>query len=192
MKHPGTYKVTIAYEPNPPLGESQIGFDADHSVVLFDEVLPEDYLKTIPKKFWAGWTSFICYSFDDDAIFSFDRLIRVENGKIRIYPGQVQPEAQKRFNLKADQIYLGVVEGKRFYWTKSRPEKIYFFEDGQNPRKIYQIKLDERVTEPLGISKGNPTGDLALEAAAKPIRRTSTPRVIQWFVINFKEAMPIE
>ena len=192
MNHPGTFKVSIAFDPDPPLGESPIGFDENRSVVLYEETLSDGYIKTIPKNFWGGWTSFLCFSFDKNELFSFDRLIRVEDGKIRIYPGQVQTEARKRFGLKNDQIYLGAVEGKRFYWIKEHPGVVYFFEDGQEPRRVYQLRLDTRITEPLGMAKGNPQGDFALEAAAKPIRRTATPRIIQWFALNCKDAEPVK
>jgi hypothetical protein len=188
MDHPGTYRVAISYDPNPPLDSTPMGHVPGQSVLVCQDVLTTAHLKSIRSEFWGGWTSFLCYSFDTQELFSFNNLIRLEQGKPRIYPDSAQFEARSRFGLGPDQLYLGVVDGRRFYWVKGRPREVLFFKDGEAPRRLYRWKLDRRVAEPLGIAKGNPAGDFALRAVAHPRWLSLRGRSLTWFVLNERQA----
>jgi hypothetical protein len=181
----------LAIDPNPPLGEGIPGYVKGKGIILHQEILSEEYRNSIPSKWWTG-SFFNVYSFDDHSVFNSSGLLRLEEGHLRIYPWEAQKIAHQEFKLPENALYLGVVSAYRFYWIKGHPRYVYAFKVGEQPRKLLRFKLDKRVTEPLGIAKGEPEGDLALRAVAKPIRWSPSPRIIPWFVLNFKDTESVK
>jgi hypothetical protein len=171
------------YEGTGGFDESDLG-----TRVLLKEKLAPEYLKEFDPRFWNGWVSTRLYSFGENAAFSRQDLYRIEKGHIRIYPGRVPAEAKKTYGLAEGQTFLGAFDGNVFYWNAGQPQAIEF----RSGTKVYRFKLPKRVTEPLGMAKGEPKGDLALFAVAKPTTFFHvTPRTLDWFILNFKDAEPL-
>jgi hypothetical protein len=168
------YNVTDGYDPNNP-----------KTRIILQEKLTPEYRKGFDPRFWNGWVSQRIYSFGKNAAFAGRDLFRIEQGHIRIYPERVPAEAKKAYGLTEGQIFLGAFDGRVFYWNAGQPQAIEFRSGTQS----YRIKLPKRVTEPLGMAKGEPKGDLALYAVAKPTTFFHVaPRTIDWFILNFKDA----
>jgi len=69
------------------------------------------------------------------------------------------------------------------------PREVFF----RSANHTYRFKLNKRVTEPLGMAKGDPKGDLALYAVMMPRGWFSfTPRTLEWAILNWKDAERIE
>jgi hypothetical protein len=179
---------TVAFACNLTPGyDVTTGFDdrdPDSRIILKEKLTPE-YLKEFDPRFWAGWVTQRIYSFGKNAAFSGRDLFRIEQGHIRIYPGRVPAEAKKTYGLTEGQTFLGAFDGRVFYWNAGQPQAIEF----RSGTQAYRIKLAKRVTEPLGMAKGDPKGDLALYAVAKPTTLFHVaPRTMDWFILNFKDA----
>lgn len=179
---------TVAFACNLNPGyDVTVGFDdrAPETRVILKEKLTSEYLKGFDPGFWAGWVTLRIFSFAENAAFSREDLYRIEQGHIRIYPGRVPAEAKKTYGLTEGQIFLGAFDGRIFYWNAGQPQAIEF----RSGIQVYRFKLPKRVTEPLGMAKGEPKGDLALYAVAKPATFFHVaPRTLDWFILNFKEA----
>jgi len=155
------------------------------NITILQEKLAPDYVGTLPRKFWAGWTTLGLFSFDTDAAFDGRDLYRIEKGHIRIYPYIAQQEARKRYGLREDEVFLGAFDGRVFYWVKGQPRAVYFRAGNQ----IRRFQLGRRITEPLGMAKGDPKGDLALYTVMLPSGWFSTtPRTLGWVVLDLKDA----
>lgn len=162
--------------------------DPDTKVILKETLTPE-YEKTIPSRYWSGWLALRLYSFDANTAFDESSLYRIENGHLRIYPYAAQREARKRYQLNEGTIFLGAFEGRIFYWIKDHPQEVYF----RSADRTYRFKLPKRITEPLGMAKGDPKGDLALWAVMMPARRFSiSPRTLDWALLNIADAELID
>jgi hypothetical protein len=180
------YTVAFAYNVRPDfLLSAGFGTDADSKIILKETLTPE-YVSTFPGNFWAGWRTIGLFSFDQNTAFDGRDLYRIEDGHIRIYPHQAGPEARKRYSLQENQIFLGAFDQRVFYWEKDKPRVVYFKTENEN--KVFSYTLHKRVTEPLGMSKGNPKGDLALRAVVKPKGWYPSPRTFEWIVLNVKDA----
>jgi hypothetical protein len=156
--------------------------------ILRKETLSPEYVKSFPITYWSSGTTTNLYSFGDNAAFVDDDLYRIEDGHIRIYLDAAQQEARKRYGLQKDQIFLGAFDGRVFFWEQDKPQDAYF----RTAAHTYRFKLHERVTKPLGMSKGDPDGDLALRAVVKPsVSWYPSPRTFEWIVLNFKDAKQI-
>jgi len=178
-----TMAFACELEPGFPLEAAYI--ESPHSRIIFKETLPPDYVKTLPSNFWAGWTSTGVFSFGENAVFEGHTLYRIEDGHIKIYPHAAQEEARKRYGLSNDQTFLGAFDNRVFYWKKGQPRSVYFQASGH----IYRFKLRKGVTQPLGIAKGDPKGDLALRAVVKPSAAWyPSPRTFDWIMLNINEA----
>jgi|GEM_PF-2084438 hypothetical protein len=179
---------TVAFVCNLNSGfDGTYGFNdrAPETRVILKEKLTPENLKGFDPRFWNGWVSKRIYSFGENAAFSGRTLFRIEQGHIRIYPGRVPAEAKKTYGLTEGQTFLGAFDGRVFYWNASQPQAIEF----RSGTQVYRFKLPKRVTEPLGMAKGEPKGDLALYAVAKPATFFHVaPRTLDWFILNFKEA----
>ena len=158
--------------------------DPDSQIILKETLKPE-YAESFGARWWSGWTSLGLFSFDVDAAFDGSNLYRIEKGHIRIYPKAALQEARKRYQLEENQIFLGAFEGRAFYWVKDHPREAYF----RMANHTYRFKLPKRITEPLGMAKGDPDGDLALYAVGMPKGWLSTtPRTLGWTVLNVRDA----
>ena len=182
--------IALACDLKPDFGLTN-GFaenDPETQIIL-KETLTPDYLRQLDSRFWAGWIARRLFSFGEDAAFSHGDLYRIEQGHIRIYPGKARSDARKTYGLTPSQNFLGAFDGRIFYWTQDQPLEVRF----QSGTQTYRFKLDKRVTEPLGMAKGDPKGDLALFAVAKPSSLFHVaPRTMDWFVLNLKDAEPLQ
>ncbi len=181
-----TCTIVIAYNRNPgfPVVSGYLQNDP-LTVTLHRETLTPEFEKTLPPKFWSGWLSLGLFSFDTDAAFDGRDLYRIEKGHIRIYPYIAQQEARKQYGLRENEIFLGAFDGKVFYWVKGQPRAVYFRAGNQ----IRRFQLGKRVTEPLGMARGDPKGDLALYTVMLPSGWFSTtPRTLGWLVLDLKDA----
>jgi len=188
--HEPHYTVAFACNLKPGffVSAAYLNDDPDTKIIQKELIAPE-YEKTFPPYFWSGWTTKGLFSFDRDAAFDGSNLYRIERGHIRIYPRMALQEARKRYQLKDDHIFLGAFEGRVFYWIKDQPKAVYF----RAANHTYRFKLQKRVTEPLGMAKGDPRGDLALYTVMMPAGWFSTtPRTLDWVILNVKEAERIE
>jgi len=164
-------------------------YGAPDTKIILKELIPLEKDKTLPPHFWSGWTTKGLFSFETDAAFDGRNLFRIENGHIRIYPRIAMEEARRRYQLKDDHLFLGAFEGRVFYWVKGHPREVFF----RSADHTYRFRLQKRVTEPLGMAKGDPKGDLALYAVMMPRGWFSfTPRTLEWAVLNVKDAERIE
>lgn len=189
-----TPKITalIACRMNPgyPHGGSFLeSHESINTIIIAKETFSQKNIDDMGGKFFNGWSSRVLYSLSPDMAFAYQDLYTVENGHIRIYPGQAQTEARKRFRLKDDQVFLGAFENRVYFWVRGKPTEVLF----RTSDHLYRLRLNRRVTEPLGMSKGDPDGDLALFRVAKPKGCISmSPRSVGWDVLNLKEAERIE
>ena len=89
-------------------------------------------------------------------------------------------------------VYLGAVEGKRFFWIEGNP-LLYMF-SGEDARvKLAQIKLPKEFRRPLGIANGRPLGEWALLSVFKSKGMFApVPNEIHWLVLHAKELQPTE
>jgi hypothetical protein len=153
--------------------------------IILQEELATEYLKGFDPRFWNGLTTRRIYSFGEDAAFSGQDLYRIEQGHIRIHPGRVPAEAKKTYGLTEGQTFLGAFDGRVFYWNAGQPQAVHF----QSGTQVYRFKLPERVTEPLGMARGEPKGDLALYAEAKQAASLHmASRTCDWFILDLKDA----
>jgi hypothetical protein len=179
-----TVAVACNLKPGYDITEGFDASDPDTRIIL-KETLTKEYRKQFDSRFWAGWLARRLYSFGEDAAFADGDLFRIEQGHIRIYPGKARSEARKTYGLAQSQNFLGAFDGKVFYWTQGQPQEIRF----QSGTQTYRFKLGKRVTEPLGMAKGDPKGDLALFVVAKPGAWFHVaPRTMEWVVLNLKDA----
>jgi len=178
--------IVIAYHQHPgfPMASGFLKNDPQ-TVIVHQETLDPEYEKTIPSRFWSGWTSLELFSFDKDAAFDGRDLYRIEKGHLRIYPYVAQAEARRRYGLKENEIFLGAFDGRAFYWVKGQPRTVYVRSGSQ----VRRFELGKRVTEPLGMAKGDPKGDLALHTVMLPAGFFSfSPRTLGWVVLDLKDA----
>jgi len=178
--------MVIAYNRSPgfPMVSGYLQNDPQ-TVIVHQETLDPGYEKTIPPRFWSGWLSMGLFSFGTDAAFDGRNLYRIEQGHLRIYPYVAQEEARRRYGLKEDEIFLGAFDGRAFYWTKGQPRTVYV----RSGNQVRRFELGKRVTEPLGMAKGDPKGDLALHAVMRPSGFFSfSPRTLGWIVLDLKDA----
>ena len=155
--------------------------------ILFKETLSPEYRKTLPSNFFIGSPDCCLFSFGPNKAFFFNRLLAIEDGHIRIYPGQTQPEARKVYGLSANQMFIGAFEGRFYWWVKGKPREVFFRADNHT----FKFTLHKRVTEPLGMAKGDPEGDLALDTVVIPKGWYPSPRTFEWIILNFKDAKRI-
>lgn len=181
------HTAILALDPNPPLGEGTPGYIPGKTSILFQDVLSPEEVGQIPAKWWTG-SQFNVFSFDDHSVFRRGSLFRIVSNHIRIYPGASQVTARKEFGFSESEIYLGLVSGFRFYWVKNDPRHVYFYKSGEQPRVVHYFTLKKGVREPLGMSRGNPVGDLALQVVSIPRGWSQSPRIIEWITLNFKDA----
>jgi len=147
--------------------------------------MTNDYICSLPNNFFNGWNSCGLFSFDDHSAFADSTVFRVENGHLRIYQGKKQEWAQKQYGLKVDEIFLGAFGGNTFFWKENQPQYVFYISQSHT----YRFKTHSRVTEPLGMSRGEPKGDLALRAVVKPKSWFyPSPRTFEWIILNFKDA----
>lgn len=106
-------------------------------------------------------------------------------GHIRIFPYAALPEARRIYSLPESNIFLGAFNGRVFYWEKDAPQAVYFRSDNHT----YCFKLPKGVKTPLGMSKGDPKGDLALYAVVRrPGWFTISSWTHDWIVLNLRDA----
>ena len=183
---PYTFVFSCDLYPGFPLGSG--GF-SKYDPVILKETLTQKYRNTLPKNYFNGFATANLYSFSKDKAFSYQDLFAIENGHIRIYPNRAQPEAHKVYGLSPDQIFLGAFEGRIYWWVKDKPRQVFFRD---STRHTFTFPLHDRVTKPLGMSKGNPDGDIALNTVVIPKGWYPAPHTLEWIVLNFKDAKPID
>jgi hypothetical protein len=177
--------VLIACNLDPGYSHADYSAKDLNTQVIAKETLTPEYEKTIPSRYWSGWLAMGLFSFDVNAAFDETNLYRIEKGHIRIYPFVAQQEARKRYRLPENSTFLGAFDGRIFYWIKDHPREVFF----RSADRLYRFMLQKRVTEPLGMAKGDPKGDLALWAVMMPSGWFSTtPRTLDWAILNVRDA----
>ena len=187
-------KVVIGYDPapTPEMSELPYQYVEGYTKVLYRTTLEEGEIKSLPLNFWNGWISRMCFSFDKHALFDGTNLFRVKNGKISVLAGQAQAEARRCFGLSHDQIYLGCIEYRHFYYIKSEHHKVYYSAMSNGSRRVYCLKTPERALDLFGVARGDAAGDVVVWASAKPLRMTGSPSVPAWFILNLRSETVVE
>jgi hypothetical protein len=187
-EHPFTFALACNLNPGYSI-QIEAPEGGPNVQVILKESFTQEYVNSLPSNFFGGWFSLGLFSFDEDAAFEGRTLIRIEHGHIRIYPGIALQEARNRYQLKENEIFLGAFDGRIFFWIKDQPQAVYF----KSAKHTYRFKLSKRVTEPLGMAKGDPKGDLALYTVMLPAGWFSfTPRTVGWLVLNVKDAERVD
>jgi hypothetical protein len=78
-------------------------------------------------------------------------LYRLINGKLQI-GNDVQSEASRLYGLERNDLFLGYIDGRIFYWHTDVPSLVYWRNNGKP--EIHSIKLPRGVTEVYGVTKG--------------------------------------
>lgn len=180
------YTVAIACNINPGYFLSA-GFseESPNSQILARETFTQSYVNSFPPNYWSGGVTKNLYSFGDEEAFDGRDLYKLEDGHIKIFPRLAQKVAKERYSLQKNHVFLGSFEGRIYFWIKNDPHSIYFKSSGD----IYRFKLHSRVVEPVGMSKGDPVGDIALRAVVRPASKLyPSPRTFEWIVLNIKDA----
>ena len=162
--------------------------EGPNSPIILKETLSPEYRKTLPFNFFGGWSDHLLFSFGPNKAFHDKDLFAIEDSHIRIYPGQTQAEARKVYGLSTNQMFLGAFEGRFYWWVKGKPREVFFRADNHT----FKFTLHKRVTEPLGIAKGDPEGDLALDTVVIPKGWYPSPRTFEWIILNLKDAKQID
>ena len=180
----------LACNKNPGYASEDYFAYGDQNIdIILQETFSTEYINTIGSQFFAGWNTSRLFSFGPNAAFFSKTLFKVEQGHIRIFPGQALLEARRIYHLSDAEIFLGSFDGRVYFWVEGNPQEVRF----RAGTRQYRLKLQDRVMEPLGMAKGSPRGDVALFAVAKPPGFFHmTPRVLEWEILNFKDASLVE
>ncbi len=183
------YTVAFACDLNPsfnPIDRSYI--ESPKIPIILKETLSLEYRKSLPSNYFSGWDSWRLSSFGPNKAFAYDDLFSIEDGHIRIYPGQAQSEARKIYGLSKTQAFLGAFDNRFYWWVKDKPREIFF----RSNNHTFKFTLHKRVTEPLGMSNGDPKGDLSLDAVVIPKGWYPAPRTFEGIVLNFTDAKQVD
>jgi hypothetical protein len=64
----------------------------------------------------------------------------------------VQERARALYHLNSDDVFLGAVDGKSFFWKKFKPSKIFWRD--QNSQKEFYYALPRGIIDIYGVTKG--------------------------------------